>query len=45
MAPPLDSDKLRSLQKNPWAAEMIAKDIELLKIAKRKKEEEECVVP
>nr|XP_019001297.1 uncharacterized protein I203_06002 [Kwoniella mangroviensis CBS 8507]OCF64758.1 hypothetical protein I203_06002 [Kwoniella mangroviensis CBS 8507] len=41
MAPPLDKDKLKATMKNPWATEMIEKDIQLLKIAKAQKEEEE----
>jgi hypothetical protein len=43
MAPPVDPDKIRSLMKNPYAADMIGKDIELLKLKKRRKDEEECV--
>nr|XP_018261026.1 uncharacterized protein I303_06743 [Kwoniella dejecticola CBS 10117]OBR83184.1 hypothetical protein I303_06743 [Kwoniella dejecticola CBS 10117] len=41
MAPPIDKEKLKATMKNPWAGEMIEKDIQLLKIAKRQKEEEE----
>ncbi len=41
MAPPLDPDKAAALMKNPWAPRLIEKDIELLKMQKRKKEEEE----
>ncbi|WWC72135.1 uncharacterized protein I206_106095 [Kwoniella pini CBS 10737] len=41
MAPPIDKEKLKAMMKNPWAGEMIEKDIQLLKIAKRQKEEEE----
>lgn len=44
MAPPIDQDKIKALMKNPYAADMIEKDIELLKLKKRKKEEEEWVV-
>lgn len=43
MAPPLDADKTKALMKNPYAADMIQKDIELLKLKKRRKEEEEWV--
>ncbi|WWC91841.1 uncharacterized protein L201_006788 [Kwoniella dendrophila CBS 6074] len=41
MAPPLDKDKLEATLKKPWASEMLEKDIQLLKIAKRQKDEEE----
>jgi hypothetical protein len=41
MAPPVDPDKIKALMKNPYAADMIRKDIELLKLKKRRKEEEE----
>ncbi|WVQ84579.1 hypothetical protein IAT38_006733 [Cryptococcus sp. DSM 104549] len=41
MAPPVDKDKLKATMKNPWQAEMLEKDIQLLKIAKRQKAEEE----
>ncbi|KIR41344.1 hypothetical protein I307_04426 [Cryptococcus deuterogattii 99/473] len=41
MAPPIDKDKLKASLKNPWQAEMLEKDIELLKIAKKQKAEEE----
>ncbi|RXK35953.1 hypothetical protein M231_06776 [Tremella mesenterica] len=41
MAPPVDPDKVRSLTKNPWAGEMIEKEIELYKLKKRKIEEQE----
>ena len=44
MAPPLDPDKLKAMMKNPFAADMIGKDIELLKLKQRKKEEEECAI-
>lgn len=40
MAPPIDKDKLKASLKNPWQAEMLEKDIELLKIAKKQKAEE-----
>ena len=40
MAPPLDPDKMKAMMKNPWTSEMIKKDIELLKLAKRQKDEE-----
>ncbi|WVQ77470.1 hypothetical protein IAR50_007156 [Cryptococcus sp. DSM 104548] len=40
MAPPLDKDKLKATMKNPYQLEMLEKDIQLLKIAKRQKEEE-----
>ena len=43
MAPPVDPDKIRSLMKNPYAADIIGKDIELLMLKKRRKEEAECV--
>ena len=45
MAPPLDPSKAAALMKNPWASEMVSKDIELLKLEKRKREEEESVDP
>ncbi|AFR97166.2 hypothetical protein C343_05301 [Cryptococcus neoformans C23] len=41
MAPPIDKDKLKASLKNPWQAEMLEKDIELLKLAKKQKAEEE----
>jgi len=41
MAPPVGPDKARALMKNPWASKIIEKDIELLKLEKHKKEEEE----
>lgn len=41
MAPPLDPEKAKALMKNPWASQLIEKDIELLKLEKKKKEEEE----
>ncbi|OCF42229.1 hypothetical protein I317_03964 [Kwoniella heveanensis CBS 569] len=41
MAPPIDKDKMKAIMKNPWQAEMLEKDIQLLKIAKQQKEEEE----
>ena len=41
MAPPLDAEKLKAMMKNPFAADMIGKDIELLKLKQTKKEEEE----
>lgn len=41
MAPPIDKDKLKASLKNPWQAEMLEKDIELWKIAKKQKAEEE----
>ena len=41
MAPPLAADKIKAMMKNPWAADLIDKDIELLKMEKRKLEEEE----
>ena len=44
MAPPVDPDKIKSMMKNPYAAEMIEKDIELLKLKKRRKEEAEWVM-
>jgi len=40
MAPPLDSDKIKAMMKNPFATDMIDKDIELLKLKQRKMEEE-----
>ncbi|ODN89213.1 hypothetical protein L198_06536 [Cryptococcus wingfieldii CBS 7118] len=40
MAPPLDKDKLKAAMKNPYQTEMLEKDIQLFKIAKRQKEEE-----
>jgi hypothetical protein len=43
MAPPIDPEKLKAMMKNPWALEMVEKDLELLKLNKRKKEEEESV--
>ncbi|WVO15062.1 hypothetical protein L204_102706 [Cryptococcus depauperatus] len=41
MAPPIDKSKLKASLKNPWQMEMLKKDIQLLKIAKTQKEEEE----
>lgn len=41
MAPPIDPDKIKALMKNPYAAEMLSNDIELLKLKKQRKEEEE----
>lgn len=41
MAPPIDKDKLKASLKNLWQAEMLEKDIELLKLAKKQKAEEE----
>lgn len=41
MAPSIDKNKLKAGLKNPWQAEMLEKDIELLKIAKKQKAEEE----
>ncbi|WWD19747.1 hypothetical protein CI109_104211 [Kwoniella shandongensis] len=41
MTPPIDKDKLKASVKNPWIREMFEKDIQLLKIAKQSKEEEE----
>jgi DNA-binding NtrC family response regulator len=40
MAPPIEPDKLRALMKNPWSSEMLQKEVELLKLAKKQKEEE-----
>jgi hypothetical protein len=40
MAPRLEADKLKAMMKNPWAAEMLQKEVELLKLAKKQKEEE-----
>ena len=39
MAPPLDPAKTAALMRNPWAAQMIEKDIDLLKLEKKKREE------
>lgn len=44
MAPPVDESKLRAMMKNPWAMEMLGKDLELLKLKKKKMQEEECVL-
>jgi hypothetical protein len=41
MAPPNDPEKMKSMVKNPWALEMIERDVELLKLNKRKKDEQE----
>ena len=41
MAPPLDPDKIKSLMKNPYALDMIENDLELLKLKRQRKEEEE----
>lgn len=41
MAPPVDPDKVKAMTKNPWNEEMLKKDIELLKLMKRHKEEQE----
>lgn len=41
MAPPLDPDQVRAMMKNPYLPDMIKQDISLLKLKKRKKEEEE----
>lgn len=41
MGPPVDKDKLKASLKNPWQAEMLEKDIELLTIAKKQKAQEE----
>lgn len=41
MAPPLDPDKLKAMTKNPWSAEMLEKEVELLKLTIKQKEEEE----
>lgn len=40
MAPRLEADKLKAMMKNPWAAEMLQKEVELLKLAKKQKDEE-----
>ncbi|WVO24723.1 uncharacterized protein IAS62_006093 [Cryptococcus decagattii] len=40
MGPPVDKDKLKASLKNPWQAEMLEKDIELLTIAKKQKAQE-----
>ena len=45
MAPPVDSDKLKAMVKNPWNEEMLKKDIELLKLTKKAKEEQEYAFP
>ena len=41
MAPPLDPDKIKALMKNPYALDMIENDLELLKLKRQRKEEEE----
>jgi hypothetical protein len=41
MAAPLDPDKLKAMMKNPWNEAMLKKDIELLKLKKQHKEEQE----
>ncbi|KAK4684766.1 hypothetical protein P7C73_g5404, partial [Tremellales sp. Uapishka_1] len=41
MAPPIDPAKQKEMMKNPWKADMVGKDIELLKLKKQQKEEEE----
>ena len=41
MAPPLDPNKIKSLTKNPYAADIIEKDVQLLKLKKARMEEEE----
>ncbi|ORX35375.1 hypothetical protein BD324DRAFT_93915 [Kockovaella imperatae] len=41
MAPPVDPANVRSLMKNPYALDMIEKDLELLKLQRQRKEEEE----
>jgi hypothetical protein len=41
MAPPADPEKLKAMLKNPWNQEMLEKDIELPKLTKRHKEEQE----
>ena len=41
MAPPVEADKLKAMVKNPWNEEMLKKDIELLKLTKKHKEEQE----
>ena len=43
MVPPMDPEKLRAMMKNPYALDMIEKDMELLRLQRRRKEEEECV--
>lgn len=41
MAPPMDPDKLKAMLKNPYSTEMLRKDIELLKLTKKHKEEQD----
>jgi hypothetical protein len=41
MAPPVDPKKLKAMMVNPWAADMLGKNLEMLKLAKKQKEEEE----
>lgn len=41
MAPPLDPDQAKKLFKNPYAHRMLGSEIEMLKLAKKQKEEEE----
>jgi hypothetical protein len=41
MALPVNPDQLKAMMKNPWALEIIERDVELLKLQKRKKEEQE----
>lgn len=43
MAPPVDPSRMAAMMKNPWLPDIIEKDIQLLKLNKRKKEEEEWV--
>ena len=45
MAPPIDPKKVKEMMKNPYASAMLGKEIEMLKMAKRQKEEEEFVFP
>jgi hypothetical protein len=44
MAPPVDPSRPPYRPKNPWAAEIFSKDIQLLKLQKTKIEEDECVI-
>lgn len=41
MAPPLDPAKSAALMKNPWATQILEKDIDLLKLEKKKRDEME----
>lgn len=45
MAPPIDPKKVKEMMKNPYASAMLGREIEMLKMAKRQKEEEKFVLP